>query len=111
MFFGRLFSIQYSNLFWASQDFVHGFGDNGGTAGDLERRGFSPWGHLDPTRKQSNITFAETLLRDKPQVVGVQIGINDFMHVDPFASNASTIGIGSKTIVLRQKLCSDRGVS
>jgi hypothetical protein len=72
---------------------INNQGINGGTAGDLERRGFSPWGHLDPTKKQTNITFAETLLRDKPQVVGIQIGINDFMHVDPFASNASAIGI------------------
>lgn len=72
---------------------INNQGINGGTAGDLERRGFSPWGHLDPASKQTNITFAETLLRDKPQVVGIQIGINDFMHVDPFASNASAIGI------------------
>ena len=49
-------------------------------------------GHLDPAHKQTNITFAETLLRDKPQIVGIQIGINDFMHVDPYASNASAIG-------------------
>ena len=67
-------------------------GINGGTAGDLEHRGFSPWGHLNPMRPQSNISFEETLLQDKPQVVGVQIGINDFMHVDPYASNASAIG-------------------
>ena len=72
---------------------INNQGINGGTAGDLERRGFSPWGHLDPSQKQTNVTFAETLLRDKPQIVGIQIGINDFMHVDPFASNASAIGI------------------
>ena len=67
-------------------------GINGGTAGDLAGRGFSPWGHLDPSKKQSNISFAQTLLEQRPQVVGVQIGINDFLHVDPLASNASAIG-------------------
>lgn len=78
---------------------IHNQGINGGTAGDLERRGFSPWGHLDPSRKQTNITFAETLARDKPHVVGIQIGINDFMHFDPFASNASTIGTVYASII------------
>eukprot|EP00935_MAST-01C_sp_MAST-1C-sp1_P001424 g1424.t1 len=67
-------------------------GINGGTARDLEERGYSPWGHLDPSKKQSNISFAETLERDQPHVVGVQIGINDFMQVDSFASNASAYG-------------------
>lgn len=64
-------------------------GINGGTARDLAERGYSPWGHLDPSKPQSNITFAQTLARDRPDIVAVQIGINDFMHVDPFASNAS----------------------
>ena len=31
------------------------------------------------------------ILRLRPNIVGVQIGINDFMHVDSLASNASTI--------------------
>eukprot|EP01047_Picozoa_sp_COSAG01_P043349 COSAG01_NODE_3844_length_5645_cov_8.301479_3_plen_332_part_00 len=40
-------------------------GINGGTAADLLTRGFSPWGHLDPTKKQSNISFQQTLERDR----------------------------------------------
>eukprot|EP01052_Picozoa_sp_SAG31_P003583 SAG31_NODE_140_length_22731_cov_10.941410_7_plen_210_part_00 len=55
-------------------------GINGGTAGDVLRRGSSPWGHLDPFKKPSNISFVDTLRRDEPDVVGLQIGINDYMQ-------------------------------
>lgn len=46
-------------------------------------RGYSPWGHLDPFVPQTNITFAQTLARDHPDVVGVQIGINDVWQAGP----------------------------
>ena len=35
-------------------------GVNGGTVTDLVA-GFSPWGHLDPHVKQSNISFAQVV--------------------------------------------------
>jgi hypothetical protein len=49
-------------------------GVNGGTVTDLVR-GFSPWGHLDPSKPQSNITFAETIARDKPDIVAIQVSV------------------------------------
>lgn len=45
--------------------------------------GYSPWGHLDPFEAQTNITFAQTIDRDHPDVVGVQIGINDVWQAGP----------------------------
>eukprot|EP00039_Didymoeca_costata_P030738 m.31134 g.31134 ORF g.31134 m.31134 type:complete len:409 (+) comp8282_c0_seq1:138-1364(+) len=51
-------------------------GVNGGTVQDLVK-GYSPWGHLDPHEKQTNITFAQTIQRGKPDIVAVQIGVND----------------------------------
>jgi hypothetical protein len=48
-------------------------GVNGGTVTDLVR-GFSPWGHLDPHQPQSNITFEQTILRDKPDVCSSFLG-------------------------------------
>ena len=51
-------------------------GVNGGTLSDLIA-GYSPWGHLNPSRAQTNITFAQTLDADRPDYVVVQIGIND----------------------------------
>jgi lysophospholipase L1-like esterase len=51
-------------------------GVNGGTLADLIA-GHSPWGHLNPSRPQTNITFAQTLAADLPDYVVVQIGIND----------------------------------
>ena len=57
-------------------------GVNGGTLHDLIL-GYSPWGHLDPSRPQSNISFDETLVRDAPDYVVVQIGINDVWQAGP----------------------------
>jgi lysophospholipase L1-like esterase len=54
-------------------------GVNGGTIKDLVR-GFSPWGHLNPFLPQTNITFAETLDQDEPDIVHIQIGINDVLQ-------------------------------
>ena len=57
-------------------------GVNGGTIKDLVK-GFSPWGHLNPNYPQTNITFAETLDQDKPDIVHIQIGINDILQAGP----------------------------
>lgn len=54
-------------------------GVNGGTIKDLVI-GFSPWGHLNPFLPQSNISFAETLDQDLPDIVHIQIGINDVLQ-------------------------------
>lgn len=54
-------------------------GINGGTVTDLVV-GYSPWGHLDPHLPQSNITFAETVARDRPDIIAIQIGENDVMQ-------------------------------
>ena len=57
-------------------------GVNGGTLHDLIV-GYSPWGHLDPGKPETNITFEETLDRDTPDYVVVQIGINDVWQAGP----------------------------
>ena len=56
-------------------------GVNGGTIKDLVI-GFSPWGHLNPFLPQSNISFAETLDQDLPDIVHIQIGINDILQAN-----------------------------
>ena len=61
-------------------------GVDGGTVKDLVR-GYSPWGHLDPFQVQTNITLAETLERDRPDIVGIQIGINDVWQAGPSCGN------------------------
>ena len=60
-------------------------GVNGGTASDLVL-GFSPWGALVPNR-----TFAEVLGVVQPDVVAIQIGINDILQLPcgPRCSNVS----------------------
>lgn len=63
-------------------------GVNGGTVTDLVR-GWSPWGHLDPHGKQTNITFAEVIARDKPDYVAVQIGVNDVWQQPARGENVS----------------------
>lgn len=59
-------------------------GVNGGTVKDLVV-GYSPWGHLDPSFPRTNITFNETLWggspNGRPDIAGVQIGINDVWQV------------------------------
>lgn len=57
-------------------------GVDGGTIHDLVV-GYSPWGHLNPSLPQSNITFVETLDQDYPDIVGIQIGINDVWQNGP----------------------------
>lgn len=65
-------------------------GINGGTVTDLVSGYHAPWGHLDPHKPLSNITFAETLQRDKPDVVAIQIGVNDiWQKPSPRCSNVS----------------------
>jgi lysophospholipase L1-like esterase len=64
-------------------------GVNGGTVTDLVV-GYSPWGHLDPHLPRTNITFAQTLLRDKPDVVAIEIGVNDVMQQPSRGENVST---------------------
>jgi lysophospholipase L1-like esterase len=54
-------------------------GVNGGTIKDLVK-GFSPWGHLNPHLPQSNISFVQTLDEDNPDIVHIQIGINDVLQ-------------------------------
>eukprot|EP00037_Helgoeca_nana_P018723 m.180465 g.180465 ORF g.180465 m.180465 type:complete len:455 (-) comp24561_c0_seq4:235-1599(-) len=63
-------------------------GINGGTVTDLVR-GWSQWGHLDPHQPQTNITFAQTLARDKPDIVAVQIGVNDVWQQPAHGENSS----------------------
>ena len=64
-------------------------GVNGGTVTDLVK-GYSPWGHLDPHQKQTNITFAETVARDKPSIVAIQIGVNDVWQQPHRGENVTT---------------------
>ena len=64
-------------------------GVNGGTVTDLVK-GYSPWGHLDPHEKQTNVTFAETIARDKPDVVAIQIGVNDVWQQPQRGEDVST---------------------
>jgi lysophospholipase L1-like esterase len=73
-------------------------GVNGGTVTDLVA-GFSPWGHLDPHVKQTNISFAETLKRDQPDIIGIQIGENDVMQQPSRGENVSVY-----TEVLREQV-------
>ena len=73
-------------------------GINGGTVTDLVV-GYSPWGHLDPHRPQSNISFAETVARDKPDIIAVQIGENDVMQQP---SRGEDVTVYSE--VLREKI-------
>ena len=73
-------------------------GINGGTVTDLVA-GWSPWGHLDPHSAQSNITFAQTIARDKPDIVGIQIGENDVMQQPSRGENVSLY-----TSVLREQI-------
>lgn len=63
-------------------------GVNGGTVTDLVR-GWSPWGHLDPHVPQTNITFAQTISRDKPDIVAIQIGVNDVWQQPSRGENTS----------------------
>jgi len=57
-------------------------GVNGGTVKDVVK-GYSPWGHLNPSRPLANTTFLQTLDEDKPNVVVLQIGINDVWQAGP----------------------------
>ena len=57
-------------------------GVDGGTISDVVV-GYSPWGHLNPSLPQTNITFVETLDQDFPDIVGIQIGINDVWQAGP----------------------------
>lgn len=63
-------------------------GCNGGTVTDLVR-GYGPWGHLDPHQPQTNITFEQTVARDKPDIVAVQIGVNDVWQQPKRGENVS----------------------
>ena len=57
-------------------------GVNGGTVKDVVL-GYSPWGHLNPSRPLMNTTFVQTLDEDKPNIVVLQIGINDVWQAGP----------------------------
>jgi lysophospholipase L1-like esterase len=57
-------------------------GVNGGTVKDLIK-GYSPWGHLNPNRALANTTFLQTLDEDRPNIVVLQIGINDVWQAGP----------------------------
>ena len=57
-------------------------GVNGGTVKDL-LVGYSPWGHLNPNRPPANTTFLQTLDEDRPNIVVLQIGINDVWQAGP----------------------------
>lgn len=57
-------------------------GVDGGTARDLVI-GYSPWGHLNPWLPQTNITYVQTLDQDMPDIVAIQIGINDVWQAGP----------------------------
>ena len=46
-------------------------------------------GHLDPHAPQSNITFAQTIARDKPDIIAIQIGENDVMQQPTRGENVS----------------------
>ena len=48
-------------------------------------------GHLDPHKPQSNITFAQTIARDKPDIIGIQIGENDVMQQPSRGENVSCV--------------------
>jgi len=61
-------------------------GVNGGTVKDL-LLGYSPWGHLNPDRPAANTTFLQTLDEDKPNIVVLQIGINDVWQAGPDCGN------------------------
>lgn len=48
-------------------------------------------GHLDPHKPQSNISFAETIARDKPDIIAIQIGENDVMQQPSRGENVSCV--------------------
>jgi len=70
-------------------------GVNGGTASDLVL-GFSPWGALVPNR-----TFADVIKLLQPDVVGIQIGINDVLQLPCGARCSNTSAFAS---ILRTQL-------
>lgn len=80
-------------------------GVNGGTVKDLVR-GWSPWGHLNPSLPQSNISFAQTLDQDGPDVVVVQIGINDVWQAGP-SCGARCSNVTEFVRVLREDIAAE----
>jgi hypothetical protein len=48
-------------------------------------------GHLDPHEPQSNISFAATIARDKPDIIAIQIGENDVMQQPSRGENVSCV--------------------
>ena len=78
-------------------------GVNGGTVTDLVR-GWSPWGHLDPHEPQSNITFAQTIARDKPDVVAIEIGVNDVWQQPARGENSSVYAQVGGWVVVRYEV-------